>query len=368
MKIARAEIYQVRLPLVHPFRTSFGEIQNRDLILLRLEADGLQGWGEAPVTLRPGYSYETVETVWHVLSEFFLPAVLEREIEKPSDLSERLAGFKGHPMARAGLELALWDCYGKASQRSLKGMIGGVRETVPVGVSIGIQDSTDLLVARVADFIDQGYQRIKIKIEPGRDIDLVRAVRANFPKIPLQVDANAAYSPEDTALLVGLDSFDLTMVEQPFAADDLVEHSKLQAKLRTPLCLDESIGSLIQAQGALELKAAQIINIKQARVGGLAEALRIHELCHRAGVPVWCGGLLETGIGRAANLALASLPGFTLPGDISATDRYYQRDLAAPAFVQENGFIQVPDGTGLGVDVDVDFLRACTLRNLIVTA
>ena len=366
MKIDRAEIFQVKLELVHPFRTSFGVMEARELILICLQSEGLQGWGEAPVTERPGYSYETVETVWHVLNDFFLPAVLGQELKAPTDLPRLLSHFKGHPMARASLELALWDIFGKADRTSLRHILGGSKEKVPVGVSIGIQDSNQALLERVAAFVEMGYQRIKIKIEPGRDLDLVQAVRGEFPNVPLQVDANAAYTPEDSELLRELDGFELTMIEQPFAADDLIEHSKLQAMLSTAICLDESIGSFRQAKGALELKAAQIINIKQARVGGLSEALLIHDLCQQLAIPVWCGGLLETGVGRAANLALASLPGFSLPGDISATDRYYQRDLASPSFQQEEGYIQVPDGPGLGVEIDKEFLEACTLRSQVV--
>jgi O-succinylbenzoate synthase len=309
------------------------------------------------------YSYETVETAWHVLSDFFIPAVLGEELEGIDDLRGRLQVHKGHPLAKAGLELGLWDLLAKANDVPLAKLIGGALESVPVGVSIGLQADIDALLRKVEGYVKTGYKRVKLKIKPGRDVKEVEAVRGEFPDLPLQVDANSAYRLEEMAVHKALDAFDLLLIEQPLAEDDLVDHSRLQEQLQTPLCLDESILSLRHTRQALEIDACRVINIKQARVGGFQEALDIHDLCIQKDVPVWCGGMLETGIGRAANLALASLPGFRLPGDISASDRYYAEDIAAPRFtLNDDSTIDVPDGVGLGVEVDPEALERVTLR------
>lgn len=364
MRVERLDFYHLKMPLRRPFKTSFGEESVRHCILIRLRGEGLEGWGECVAGAYPGYSYETVGTAWHVLSEFFGPAILGRSLERPEQLREVLAGYRGHPLARAGLEMALWDALGHAQGKSLAEMLGGVRARVPVGVSVGLQRSVEELVEQVSAYVEAGYQRVKIKIQPGEDLDLVKAVRLRFPDLPLQVDANSAYSLRDAAIFQAMDAFNLLLIEQPLAEDDLVDHSRLQVQVKTPLCLDESILSLRHARQALEIGACRIINIKQARVGGLLEAKRIHDLCLEREVPVWCGGMLETGIGRAANLALASLPGFTLPGDISATARYYELDIAEPPFVlNRDSTIQVPRGPGLGVQV-----RYAALERFLVRA
>lgn len=366
MKIEHLRLYHLRMNLQTPFETSFGSINTRECVLVEAHSQGLVGYGECPTDRSPGYSYETCGTAWHILSEFLLPAVLGQELNSPADLQRLVSFVRGHNMAKAGLEMALWDLLGKAQGKSLQELFGGVRNRVEVGVSIGLQESPQALVRRVFGYIEQGYARVKIKIKPGRDIQEARAVREAFPELRLQVDANSAYSLESSAAdgaanLLPLDDLGLLLIEQPLAEDDIWDHSKLQKQLRTPLCLDESITSPRHARYALEMQACRVINIKAGRVGGLSQALAIHDLCHSQGVPVWCGGMLETGVGRASNLALASLPGFSLPGDISATDRYYAEDITHQRFsLNPDSTIDVPQGAGLGVEIDKAALAKVT--------
>lgn len=349
-----AVLHRLSMPLVRPFRTSFGVEMDRQCVLVELEADDGVGWGECVAGSWPGYSYETASTAWVVLRDHFLPAVLGEAIDSPDDLRGRLAPFRGHPLARAGLELAWWDLEGRRRGRSVQRMLGGEAERVAVGVSIGIYDDLGALLDRVEGFLSEGYRRVKVKIEPGSDTGPLRALRKRYPDLPLQVDANAAYSMEDLPIFEALDELGLLMIEQPLAEEDLLGHSRLQAELETPLCLDESVRSLAEARQAVEMDACRVINIKAGRVGGLSEAVAIHDYCRQVNVPVWCGGMLETGVGRAANLALASLPGFRFPGDISATDRYYEVDVAEPRFELEDGCLPVPQEPGLGVQVRGD--------------
>ena len=357
------EMRHIRMRLVSAFETSFGVEHDREAIVVRLRAGGLEGWGECVAGAFPGYSYETVGTAWNILEAFFIPAVLARPLASIEDYRAAVDSYKGHPLARAGLELALWDLEGKTKQSPLSALLGGVRSSVPVGVSIGIQPDSATLVRAVEGYLAEGYRRIKLKIKPGRDIEEVRAVRQAFPDVALQVDANSAYTLEQGPAFAVLDDFGLLLIEQPLAEDDLLDHARLQARLKTPLCLDESILSRRHARQALEAGACRVINIKPARVGGLVEAVAIHDFCDRQGVPVWCGGMLETGIGRAANLALASLPGFTLPGDISASARYYAHDIAEPTFtLNADSTIDVPRSPGLGVEVLEDELERVTVR------
>jgi len=361
--VERIELRYIQLPLKHPFETSFGRSFRRDTIVVRVWADGVEGWGESPVEDGPWYSYETVETAWHVQREFLVPMLLGQEVETATQVFDRLAGVRGHNMAKTGLEEALWDVEARQKGVSVAQLLGGTRERVASGVSIGIQDTPEELLERIEGFVKQGYRRVKIKIKPGWDVEIVRAVRRAFPDLPLMVDANSAYTLADAEHLAALDEFDLMMIEQPLAYDDIYEHSLLQRRLRTPLCLDESIHTPAQARAALELGSCRIINIKPGRVGGLMQARRIHDLCLERGVPVWCGGLLEVGIGRAHNVAIASLPGYTLPGDISASDRYFERDVVDPPFtLNHDGTITVPTGLGLGVEVDLEFLEHVTVR------
>jgi O-succinylbenzoate synthase len=366
--LERVRLYHVRMPLVRPFRTSFGEERHRECVLVAVEGAGAVGWGECPATSWPGYSYETAGTAWEVLSAHFVPAALGAAIETPTDLVAALAPYRGHPMARAGLEMAVWDWLGKRQGRSLQEMLGGSGRTVPVGISIGLQPDLVSLRDRIERAVEAGYQRVKLKVEPNHDVEMVEDVRGQFPKLPLQVDANAAYHRDDLPTLARLDDYGLLMIEQPLAEGDWLGHQQLQARVRTPICLDESIHSADDARQAIELDACRVVNIKAGRVGGLTEAVAVHDACRQASIPVWCGGLLETGIGRAANVALASLPGFRFPGDISATDRYYHRDIASPRFELENGVLRVPDGPGLGVSIELDALRQFALRRTDLVA
>lgn len=361
IKIDGVEIRLIRLPLLEPFETSFGKIDSRLIFLLCLQADGLRGWGEVVAEEEPRYSYETVRTALHVIRDFFGPAVLKEPIRDLDDLAQRLAPFRGHNMAKAGLELAFMDLLAQVKQQSLSTLLGGELKRVNVGVSLGIQPTLSKLLARVDRYLEFGYQRIKLKIKPGWDIDVVDEVRRRHPDILLSVDANSAYTLADQDHLKQLDDFNLLMCEQPLHNDDLVDHAKLQKTMRTSLCLDESIVSERHAKLALELESCRIINIKVGRVGGYSQALGIHDLCLAQNAPVWCGGMLESGIGRAHNIALASLRGFTLPGDISASSRYFERDIISPGVtVAADGTVAVPDGPGLGFAVDLDFIERQT--------
>jgi O-succinylbenzoate synthase len=355
------ELRLVRLPLLEPFEVSFGRMESRLLFLLRLEAGAHSGWGECVAWETPLFSYETVGTARHVIRDFLAPAILGREIEDLADLASRLGAFRGHPMAKAGVELAFVDLVARLRGEPIARVIGGARDTIEVGVSLGIQRTVDDLDERVRRFLGLGYRRIKLKIKPGADVSVVGEIRRRHPGILLSVDANAAYTLADASLLRQLDAYDLLMIEQPLAHDDLVDHARLQPTLATDICLDESITSHDRARQALETGACRVVNMKVGRVGGYSEALPIHELCLERGVPLWCGGMFESGIGRAHNVALASLPGFTLPGDISASSRYFERDVIVPPVeVAKDGTVAVPTSPGLGYDVDVDFLESRT--------
>ncbi len=361
------ELRVLHLPLVSPFTTSFGTETVREVIVVRaLTADG-EGWGEIVTQADPLYSSEYTQGAWDVALRFFAPALLDRRTLAPEDVTGVLEPFKGHRMAKAGLELAVLDAALRAAGRPLGEYLGAVRDRVPSGVSVGIQRDPAALVDTVAGYLDEGYVRIKLKIRPGRDVGDTAAVRDAFGAIPLQVDANSAYTLADADTLAELDRFDLLLIEQPLQEDDIVDHATLARRLRTPVCLDESIVSDKAAADALALGAASIINIKAGRVGGYLEAVRIHDRCLGAGVPVWCGGMLETGIGRAANAALAALPGFTLPGDVSASDRFYTRDIVTEPAVLEHGHVRVPTGPGLGVQIDPVALDEFTVARETLT-
>jgi O-succinylbenzoate synthase len=367
MRIEQIEIRHLALPLVHPFETSFGREEVRQTIIVAVQSEGLTGWGEAATSAGPWYEYETVETCWHVLGDFLGPLVVDRDVAKPEDVARLMAPVRGHNLAKMGLEAAIWDLLGQAQGRSIAQLLGGTRERVAVGVSIGVQGSVPALLERIGSFWAQGYSRIKCKIRPGWDVDVVRQVRERFGDVPLMVDANSAYTLADAERLMALDEFDLMMIEQPLAYDDLVDHAELQQRLRTPLCLDESVPTLAAARAAVVLGSGRIVNIKPGRVGGLTVARAIHDLCRQHDMPVWCGGMLETGIGRAHNVALASLPGFTLPGDISGSARYFHEDIVDPPFVvNDDGTMTVPTGPGIGVAVVQDRLAAATQRQTIV--
>jgi O-succinylbenzoate synthase len=368
MRIERLRLFHVRMPLVAPFETSFGRSTERECLLIALHADGLTGYGECAADYSPGYSYETTGTAWHILKDFVAPLLLGQEVRDAQDFQRRVRPIKGHLLAKAGVEMALWDLIGKRDGLSLRALLGGQRERVPVGVSVGLQETPADLVRRVERYLAEGYGRIKIKIKPGRDVEDAAAVRQAFPDVLLQVDANSAYTLETAHFLLPLDNLNLLLIEQPLAEDDLWDHAHLQKEFRTPLCLDESIVSLRHARQALEMKACRVINIKAGRVGGLSQALAIHALCQERGIPVWCGGMLETGVGRASNLALASLENFRLPGDISASERYYSRDITHERFVlNPDSTINVPTGPGLGVTIDEAALAQFTLATIELT-
>jgi len=369
MKIESITLHHLSMPLVAPFETSFGRETDRECVLIVLQAEGLTGYGECVATRDPGYNYETTGTAWHILKDFVAPLILGKDVKDADDFQKRVEGIRGHLLAKAGVEMALWDLLGKRDGKSLKEMFGGTREKVEVGVSIGIQESASALVRTVASYLDQGYRRVKIKIKPGREVDETSAVRKAYPDLRLQVDANSAYTLETASVLKAIDDLNLLLIEQPLFEDDIWDHRKLQAEFKTPICLDESIVTPRHARYALEMEACKIINIKPARVGGLSQGIAIHELCsaHATRVPVWCGGMLETGVGRASNLALASLPGFILPGDISASDRYYHRDITNERFVlNDDSTITVPTGPGLGVTIDEAALKQFTLSALTI--
>lgn len=369
MKIEAITLHHISMPLVAPFETSFGRETDRQCVLITLRADGLIGFGECVATRDPGYSYETAGTAWHILEDFIAPLIIGKDIADAQDFQKRVEGIRGHHLAKAGVEMALWDLLGKRDGKSLKDMFGGTREKVDVGVSIGIQESASALVRTVESYLQKGYRRVKIKIKPGREVEETAAVRRAYPELRLQVDANSAYTLETAGALKPLDDLDLLLIEQPLYEDDIWDHRRLQAEFKTPICLDESVVSPRHARYALEMEACKIINIKPARVGGLSQGLMIHDYCRARNVPVWCGGMLETGVGRASNLAIASLPGFILPGDISASDRYYQRDITNERFVlNDDSTIDVPTGPGLGVTIDEGALKQFTLSELMLKA
>jgi O-succinylbenzoate synthase len=360
------ELRVLRVPLVSPFTTSFGTETVREVIIARaLTTDG-EGWGEVVTGEAPLYSSEYTRTAWDVATRFLIPALLDRHSLAPEQVGTVLEPFIGHRMAKAGLELAVLDAALRAEGRALGEYLGAARDRVPSGVSVGIQRDPAALVETVRGYLDEGYVRIKIKIKPGRDVDDTASVRDAFGTIPLQVDANSAYTLADADTLAELDRFDLLLIEQPLQEDDLVDHATLARRLRTPVCLDESIVSAKAAADAIALGAASVVNIKAGRVGGYLEAVRIHDLCRDAGLPVWCGGMLETGIGRAANAALAALPGFTLPGDVSASSRFYHRDIVTEPAVLDDGHVRVPTGPGLGVDIDPVALDDFTVEKAVL--
>lgn len=359
MRLDGIELRRIDMPLVAPFRTSFGTETRRDVLLVRAVTDAAEGWGECVAMVDPLYSSEYVDAAADVMKRFMIPALAEADHLNGARVAHILSPLRGHRMAKAALEMAVLDAELKQKGVSFARELGAVHDRVPCGVSVGIMDRIDELLDAVDGYLAEGYQRIKLKIEPGWDVEPVAAVRERFGDILLQVDANAAYSLADASLLARLDPFDLLLIEQPFDEEDVRGHAELARIISTPICLDESITSARAAADAIALGACRIVNIKPGRVGGYLEARRIHDVCVANGVPVWCGGMLETGIGRAANLALAALPGFTLPGDTSASDRYYRKDITEP-FTLDDGHIAVPTGDGIGVEPVVDILEEYT--------
>jgi o-succinylbenzoate synthase len=365
MQLDRLELRELNLPLKYPFETSFGRTTNRRVLIVQvIDTSGATGYGECVAMEGPFYSAETIDTAWIIIAKHIAPLLATQGI-RADDVSQTLSAIRGNQMAKGAVEAAVWDLESKLRGLPLWKHIGGVRSEIACGVSIGIQPHADELLEIIARELDNGYQRIKIKIKPGQDLKLVQAVRSRYKDIVLSVDANAAYLlNRDAALMKELDNYNLLMIEQPLAPDDLVDHAKLQQQLSTPLCLDESIASVADAQHALELGACRIINIKLGRVGGFSQAREIQALALRHGIPVWCGGMLETGIGRAHNIAMSSLPGFTLPGDVSASQRYWSEDIIEPEVeVSSHGTIEVPTAPGLGYRIRDDRIEKLTVRS-----
>ena len=353
MIIRRAELRLISLRLRHPFETSFGPISAPKIIVLKLEERGGEvGFGEADVGAGPWYSYETPATAWHVLVDHAIPRLLSKELDSPEHGLRLLDPIRGHPMAKSCIDEALWDLAARLQGRSLANLLGGVRNRVESGVSIGIQKSIEELLAAIDRRLEEGYKRVKVKIRRGWDVNVVQAIRRDYPDIPLMVDANAAYSLDDLPVFEELDRMNLMMIEQPLRYDDLADHAELQQKINTPICLDESIESPADAKAAIKLRSCRIINIKINRVGGLQTSKEIHDLCWRVGMPVWCGSMIETGIGMAHNIALATLPNFTLPNDVMPPALFYEEDVIEPELVlNPDGTINVPKGSGIGVEV-----------------
>ncbi len=361
-RVRAIELLHVELPLVRPFRTSFGEMTDKRCVLVRVETDAAEGWGECVADTQPDFSGEFNEGAWLVLRDFLGPLLLRAGDVDAAGAEQVFTEVRGNPMAKAALLDAFVDAELRASGTSLGSWLGAERDRVECGVSIGIAPSTEALLDQVDGYLGQGYRRIKLKIQPGTDVERVRAVRGAHPGILLSVDANAAYTVADVGVFRSMEEAELLMIEQPLHHEDLLRHAELQALLRTDLCLDESIRSAADAAAALDLASCRIVNIKQGRVGGVLEARRIHDLCLARGIPVWCGGMLETGIGRALNLALAAMPGFTLPGDTSASARYFDDDLTEPFEIALDGTMAVPTGAGIGVTPRPDRLQACVTR------
>lgn len=363
MKIEKVTLRLMEMEMKAPFTTSFGTFKNREFILVEATADdGTTGWGETVAFYAPLYSEETVKTNWHMLEDYLIPLILNKDINHPDEVSEIFSPIRKNNMAKAALEGAIWDVYARQNNQSLAEALGGTRETIDVGISIGIQDSIESLVEIVRGFVEEGYKRIKVKIKPDWDVDVMRTLRQEFPNTAIMADANSAYSLEDAHLLQELDAFDLMMIEQPLASDDIIDHATLQKQLNTPICLDESIHSLEDARKAVELGSTKIINIKIGRVGGLTEAVKIHDYCQAHNIPVWCGGMLESGVGRAHNVALTTLPNFTLPGDTASSSRYWDKDIIEPEVVSEDGVIVVPTKPGIGYEVNLEVVEQFTVN------
>ena len=370
MLISRIELREISLPLIHFFETSFGRTTTRRIILVRVvDSDGAQGWGECTAGEGPFYSYEWAETAWPTMKEFLAPMVVGKNVDRAAAVFDLMKSVRGHRMAKAAVETACWDLEAKRAGQPLWRHLGGVHEEIACGVSIGIQDSPDELLEKIKTELDAGYQRIKIKIKPGWDEDIVRQVREQFPSILLMGDANSAYTLANANIFKRLDYFNLMMIEQPLAHDDMFDHAELQKAIKTPVCLDESIKTPADAEHAIALGACQIINVKLGRVGGHAQAKRVEAIARENRIPVWCGGMLESGIGRAHNIAMSTLAGFTLPGDVSASARYWHEDIVdPPVTVTPVGTIKPPDKPGIGFEVNQTRIDRLTVRSETISA
>ncbi len=371
LRLSRLTLREIRLPLVEPFQISSGTMTERRIALLELhDASGASTWSECVADDTPNYTSETIETAWTAITKWVAPRVLHRDFDGPGAVYAELEkDFRGHQMAKAAVEMGMWGLEAERVGLPLSRLIGGTRTEIPVGISLGIQSAPEKLVEKVGKALGEGYKKVKIKIKPGKDIDFVRAARKAFPDAPLMADANNAYVLDDVDALLAMDDLNLMMIEQPLAWDDIVRHASLQKRMKTPICLDESITSLERAQDMVTLGSGRIINIKPGRVGGFASSIAIHDYCEANGIPVWCGGMLESGVGRAYNVALASLPNFTKPGDVSPSARYWARDVVHPEWTMTSeGMVKVPlERPGLGVDIDVERIHALTARTEVLS-
>ncbi|MGY3185663.1 o-succinylbenzoate synthase [Lysinibacillus sp. TE18511] len=366
MKLEQITVRHIRMPMKAPFSTSFGTIDEKELLLIEAkDQSGTVGWGEAVAFVAPWYTEETLKTTWHMLEDFLIPILLHKEIGHPDEVSTLFSSIRRNCMAKASIEGAIWDIYAQQTKQSLAQALGGDKERIEVGVSVGIQSSTEALIDLLKGHVDKGYKRVKVKIKPGHDVEVIRAIRAEMPDLPLMVDANSAYTLDDMNVLQQLDAFNLLMIEQPLAVDDIVDHAKLQRRLKTPICLDESITSYEDARKAIELGSCGVINIKIGRVGGLTEARRIHDLCEVNNIPVWCGGMLEAGIGRAHNIALTSLTNFILPGDTAGSNHYWYEDIITPEVIVEDGYIHVPQMAGIGYTPNMKVIDKLTISKKV---
>jgi O-succinylbenzoate synthase len=367
MRIERIDLMVLRNSLIRPFSTSSSRRDFLEHIIVKVYADGLVGWGECASPIDPYYCEETTETCWHILETFIAPSVLGKAWSTPEELTALYGKVKRNNFAKAGLEMACWDLLAKSQGKPLHALLGGTRSEILSGVSLGIEDDQDRLMGLIDQYVGEGYRRIKLKIAPGKDVGVISAVREKYPDTPLMADANSAYTLADVAALKELDHFNLMMIEQPLASDDIVDHAELQSQLTTPICLDESIHSVDDVRRALSLDSGRIINIKVSRLGGLLESKKVHDYCHARDVPVWCGGMHEYGIGRAANLAISSLPGFSLPGDVSGSDKYYARDIVEPVILADQGSIALRDAPGIGYTPDERAIADFTTRTVTLT-
>lgn len=362
MNLEEIRLHVIRMPLKTPFVTHLETVRDREAIILEvIDQNGLKGYGEVVAFSSPWYTEETVKTCLHMLNDFLIPLLKANPIKHPKELTALFSGIRRNNMAKAGLDMALWDLYAKKANVSLSKLFGGTLQQIPSGVVVGT-DSIEKAKEQISEYLQNGYKRVKVKIHPSNDFEVLSEIRKAFPNLQLMADANSAYTLEDVTLLQRLDEFDLMMIEQPLAVDDIIDHATLQSQLRTPICLDESINSFEDARRAVELGSCQVINIKIGRVGGITEALRIHDYCLQKGISVWCGGMIEFGISRAHNIALASLPGFTIPGDISASSRYWEKDIIYPEVEVDNGTIAVTTSPGIGYELDMQRLKEVTVE------
>ncbi len=361
MNISQVQLKVISMPLMSPFHTHLGTVTEREGIIVEVtDSNGVSGYGEGVAFSTPWYTEETVKTSLHILSDILIPLLMKNPIKHPEDAAELFKSIKRNQMAKAGIEMAIWDLYAKGKSKSLSAAIGGTREKIASGVVVAA-NSLDSCLSQIEKYLEEGYQRVKIKINPGQDYSFLSEIRRHYPDLPIMADANSAYTLDDLDRLRALDDFNLLMIEQPLASDDIIEHSLLQKKIKTPICLDESIVSFEEARKAIELGSCKIINIKAGRVGGLCEAKKIHDYCLNKGIEVWCGGMIEFGISRAHNIALASLAGFTIPGDISASSRFWEEDIITPEVTVDNGFVTVPTAPGIGFEINEKRLKEITL-------